>query len=85
MKYTQYLTGEKTKLDQPGINKDLAPAQGDCAFWHFVDPNKGGGYAVFTFWDPARQREVESAPVYSYKNGQHFGIVTRNDWLLVDA
>ncbi len=53
-------------------------------FWHFVNPDKLGGYADITFLD-ANGKEVTFKKVTSYKNGQHFGVITLQSWKLLRA
>ncbi|MFS0576955.1 hypothetical protein AB1K83_15045 [Sporosarcina sp. 179-K 3D1 HS] len=53
-------------------------------FWHFVNPDKLGGYANITFLD-ANENEVTINNVKSYKNDQHFGVVTAQSWKLLNA
>lgn len=81
--YTQYASGEKTDLKQKGI-VNVADMNAGYAFWHFVDPNKGDGTASVTFIDAAGKEVVVNC-VKSYKNGQHFGVITPIEWKLLDA
>ena len=55
----------------------------NTAFWHFVDPGKGNGTAFVVFVD--EDGNSQTIVVTSYKNGQHFGIVTPQSWKLLDA
>ena len=51
--------------------------------WHFVNPDKLGGEAYITFTDGCNDQIV--GPVYSYKNDQHFAVVTPQSWVLLSA
>ena len=53
-------------------------------FWHFVNPDKLGGYANITFIDEAGLEHTFEG-VMSYKNDQHFAVVTDQSWKLMRA
>ncbi|HSK68227.1 MAG TPA: hypothetical protein VLA21_03090 [Candidatus Limnocylindria bacterium] len=52
-------------------------------FWHFVNPDKLGGYANITFRKPGGTYTFRN--VLPYKAGQHFGVVTLPSWQLMGA
>ena len=52
-------------------------------FWHFVNPDKLGGYAEITFRNGSGGSVTYT--VSSYKNDQHFGVITPMDWQLLGA
>ncbi len=52
-------------------------------FWHFVNPDKLGGYAEITFRNGSGGSVTYT--VSSYKNDQHFGVITPMDWKLLGA
>lgn len=52
-------------------------------FWHFVNPDKLGGSANITFRTGSGGSVTYT--VESYKNGQHFGVITPMDWQLMGA
>ncbi len=54
------------------------------AFWHFINPDKLGGYADITFLMPDGETHT-FYNVTSYKNDQHFGVVTLQTWQLLSA
>ncbi|MCL1900885.1 MAG: hypothetical protein FWG51_00610 [Firmicutes bacterium] len=51
--------------------------------WHFVNPDKLGGYANVTFInEEGKEVTIKVSP---YKNDQHFAIVTLQSWKLLSA
>lgn len=56
----------------------------DTVLWHFVTPDKLGGYANITFLD-ATGNEVTFKNVNSYKDNQHFAVITFQSWKLISA
>jgi hypothetical protein len=54
------------------------------ALWHFVNPDKLGGYAFIYFLDENGAPQTVGK-VYSYKNDQHFAVVTPQSWILTGA
>ena len=63
----------------PGYTED-----GVGIFWHFVNPDKLGGYADITFVNETGDT-LDFEGVESYKNDQHFGVVTGYGWKLMSV
>ncbi|MCL2136498.1 MAG: hypothetical protein FWH40_03105 [Coriobacteriia bacterium] len=86
--WTDYREGDDFGLNEkkgetaqvPGYNADPT----GLVFWHFVNPDKLGGYANITFQNACGDPEV-FYNVEPYKNEQHFGVVTPQSWVLLSA
>ena len=77
--------GEDKLVSYAVINDVPLTLDSDGAvLWHFVNPDKLGGYADITFIDD-QGKEVTISGVVSYKNDQHFAVVTPDTWTLLRA
>ncbi|MCL1697014.1 hypothetical protein [Lysinibacillus sp. BPa_S21] len=85
--WLSYRQGETFDLSEKKGETDFVKgytADGVGIFWHFINPDKLGGYANINFVDE-NGKIVEFKNVQSYKSNQHFGVVTDYGWKLLSA
>lgn len=85
--WLRYRQGETFDLSEIKGETDLVQGytvDGEGIFWHFINPDKLGGYANINFIDE-NGKIVEFKNVLPYKNNQHFGVVTDYGWKLLSA
>jgi len=83
-----YLQGSDFGLSEKKGETALVPGYDEYGtegvLWHFVNPDKLGGYAIIYFYDGAGN--VQTVKIEkSYKNDQHFAVVTPQDWKIFAA
>ncbi|MFJ7733407.1 hypothetical protein ACIQXF_16165 [Lysinibacillus sp. NPDC097231] len=85
--WLDYRQGETFDLSDKKGETDFVQgykADGEGIFWHFINPDKLGGYANINFIDENGQI-LEFKNVKPYKSNQHFGVVTDYGWKLLSA
>jgi hypothetical protein len=88
IEWKSYRDGSDFGLNENKGETKLVPGYSEYGengvFWHFINPDKLGGYADITFVD-ADGVEFTVKDVMPYKNDQHFGVVTDRNCKLLSA